>query len=222
MKAKLVINRLRTGDIARNYIRLVKESQPRHLPVEADDASTTVKAQAILETIESQNQPDDLDISIEGKDLIKHMDQSGLTDLTIPYWYTEMARSRGEAICPGVHVIITGDPSREEYETIHVSFGHEATRIRDTKGNEFVLPWDMVVPVQGQEKDRPYWFTARARRRGQSLEIGDYVKVDVTPDEKYELTDIFWEYGDVEVRKVGSIENQGMPWRYVRPWEEDR
>lgn len=54
------------------------------------------------------------------------------------------------------------------------------------------------------------------------MEIGDYVKVDVTPDEKYELMDIFWEYGDVEVRKVGSIENQGMPWRYVRPWEEDR
>ena len=70
----------------RNYIRLVKKNQPRHLPVEADDASTTVKAQAILETIESQIQPDDLDFNIDGKNLIKHMDQTDLTDFTIPYW----------------------------------------------------------------------------------------------------------------------------------------
>ena len=112
MKAKLVINRLRTGDIARNYIRLVKESQPRHLPVEADDASTTVKAQAILETIESQNQPDDLDISIEGKALLAHMDQ-GLEDMgLVPFFYSDEAKSQGVGIYPGSYVVISGDLRR--------------------------------------------------------------------------------------------------------------
>jgi hypothetical protein len=222
MKAKLVINRLRTGDIARNYIRLVKESQPRHLPVEADDASTTVKAQAILETIESQNQPDDLDFNIDGKNLLKHMDQAGLTDLTIPYWFTSLAKSRGEAIVSGVHVLITGDPSRTLYKTVEVSFQHQSIVVIDAGDNEFVLPWDLIEPAEGHERDRPYWFTADARKKGEGLEIGDYVQLIGMPTEQYELTDIFWQYGDVEIRKVGSSEYLGMPWDHVEPWKKGR
>ena len=115
-----------------------------------------------------------------------------------------MAKSRGEAIVPGVHVLITGDPLRTLYKTVEVSFQHQSVVVIDAGDNEFVLPWDLIEPEQrGMREDRPYWFTGDARKQGESLEIGDDVKVDVTPDEKYELTDIFWEYGDVEVRKVG-------------------
>ena len=124
-----------------------------------------------------------------------------------------------QPLYPGVSVIIAADPLRTRYRTMEVSLFRRAVQITDGK-NEFVLPWDMVVPVEGQEKDRPYWFTSVARERGEDLQVGDYVEVDGIPDQKYELTDIFWEYGEVEVRAVGSVEYLGIPWKHIRPWEE--
>jgi len=220
MNARLFINSLRTGEIARNYIRLVKESF-RPAQVEAEGESYTVKAQAILESIEQQDQPDPLDTSIEGRDLLKHMDQSGVEDFAvIPYWFTSLAKSRGEAIVPGVHVLITGDPSRTLYKTVEVSFQHQSVVVIDAGDNEFVLPWDLIEPGEGHERDRPYWFTADARKKGEGLDIGDYVQVIGMPTEQYEITDIFWQYGDVEIREVGSSEYLGMSWDHVEPWKE--
>ena len=218
MKARLFINLISTGDSARNYLRLVKGPR-RHPPVETLGESHGREAQAILETIQDQNQPDELDINIKGQTLIKQMD----TDLEdfglIPYWYSELARSRGEGIYPGVLIIISGDPARKRYRTTGVSFRRQAIRMKDAEGNEFVLPWEMGVPVVGQETDRPYWFTALARDRGEDLQVGDYVSV-AGADEKHELTDVSWEHGEVEVRVVGSVEYQVMPWKHIQPWEE--
>jgi hypothetical protein len=214
MKARLFINLISTGDRARNYLRLVKGPR-RHQPVEALDSSNRGEAHEILETIQNQNEPYELDINIKGKNLINQMDRDFEDMELVPYWYTDLARSRGEGIYPGVSVIITGDPSRERYRTLEVSLSRQAIRIEDTAKNEFILPLGMVVPVQGQEKDRPYWFTALARERGEDLQVGDYVRVGT--DEKYELMDVFWEYGEVRVRAVGSVESQVMPWRHIRP-----
>ena len=218
MKARLFINLISTGDRARNYLRLVKGPR-RHQPVEASDAPRGGEAQDILETIQNQDQPYDLDINIKGKNLIGQMDRD-LEDMgLVPYWYTEMARSRGEGIYPGVAVVITGDPSRKRYRTMGVSINRQAIRIRDTEKNEFTLPWDLVVPAEGQETDRPYWFTSLAKVRGEDLQVGDYVRV-VGLEGKHELTAIFWEFGEVEIRSVGSDEYQGMPWKHIRPWED--
>ena len=217
MKARLFINRISTGDRARNYLRLV-EGPRRHLPVHGLGQSTGREAQAILETIQNQMQPYEPDIDIEGQTLLEQM-ESDLEDFgVVPYWYSPVARSRGEGIYPGIQVVITGDSSRTSYRTVGVSFSRRAIRISDGK-NEFILPWEMVVPVEGQERDRPYWFTALARSRGEDVQVGDYVRLSGT-DEKYELTGIFWEFGEVEVRVVGSEEFQGIPWKHIRPWEE--
>ncbi len=219
MKARLFINSIGTGDRARDYLRLVR-GPLRHPRVETLGEPRR-EARAILETVQNQTQPYEPDIDIEGKTLISQMG----TDLEdfglIPYWYSELARSRGEGIHPGVRVIISGDPLRQNYQTVEVSFEHESVRMRDTKGREFVVPWDMVVPVQGNERGRPYWFTSRARERGDDLQVGDYVRVAGLED-KYELMHIFWEYGNVEVRAVGSDEFMGMPWKHIRPWRNDR
>jgi hypothetical protein len=217
MKARLLANLIATGDSARNYLRLVRGPR-RHPPVETLGKSRR-EAQTILETIQDQNQPDELDINIGGQTLINQMD-ADLQDLgLIPYWYSELARSRGEGIYPGVLIVISGDPARKRYRTTGISFRRQAIRMKDAEGNEFVLPWEMGVPVVGQEADRPYWFTALARDRDEDLQVGDYVSVAGT-DEKYELTDVLWEYGEVEVRVAGSVEYQVMPWKHIRPWGE--
>ena len=96
MKARLLANLIAAGDTARNYLRLVRG--PRHPTVQALDAPCRGEAQAILETIQQQNQPNELDIHIKGQTLIKQMD-SDLEDFgVVPYWYSELATSRGEGI----------------------------------------------------------------------------------------------------------------------------
>lgn len=217
MRARIFINEMRSGAVARDYLRLVKGGLVR--PTQEAKEPSRVEAWGILETNQDQNQSDVLDVSIEGKSLITQMDHDLADFGLIPYWYSDLARSRGEAIRPGVRVIISGDPLRQGFETVEVSFEQESVRMRDSRGQEFVVPWDLVMPAEGREKDRPYWFTAQARDRGESLEIGDYVRV-VGLEDKYELMDIFWAHGHVQIRGVGSDEYLGMPWRHIRPWEE--
>lgn len=216
MRARIFINQMQRSSAARDYLRLVKGGLVR--PMQEAKEPSKGEAQGILETIQGQPQPYEPDIDIEGQTLLKQMD-TDLEDFgVVPYWYSQLARSRGEGIYPGIQVVITGDSSRTSYRTIEVSFSSRAIRVSDGE-QEFILPWDMVVPVEGNERDRPYWFTAQARDRGESLEIGDYVRV-VGLEDKYELMHIFWEYGNVEVRAAGRDECLGMPWRYIRPWEE--
>jgi hypothetical protein len=218
MRARLYTNQLKIGAAARDYIRLVTDVP--HRPTKNLSESRRGEAQGILESIRDQESPeDDLDISITGHSVVQQLDRD-LEDFSlIPYWYSDLARSRGEGIYPGVQVIIDGDSSLQSYRTIEVSFDQESVRMKDSKGREFILPWDLVVPVQGQEKERPYWFTGLARERGDDLQVGDYVRV-LGLEQKYELTDIFWQYGDVQVRKVGATSYLGMPWKHIRPWEE--
>jgi len=216
MNARLLINHLRRGDIARNYIRLVKDLS-HHPQDEAHDASNGAKAQEILETIESQNQPEP-DFNIDGKSLIAHMDK-GLEDMgLVPYFYTDEARKQGVGIYPHSYVVIVGDPERRTYKTVKVSFRRQSVVIRDVQdGNTFQLPWDLVEPLPVEDQDTPYWFTSAAREKDQDLRVGDYVGL-LGSDQKYELMEIFWN-GNVRVRAIGSVESLGLPWKYVRPWK---
>ena len=67
----------------------------------------------------------------------------------------------------------------------------------------------------------PYWFSSMARRRQEDLQVSDYVRVRGL-DKKYELIDIFPQFGSCRVRGVGEIECLLMPWAYVSPWKEKR
>src|SRR5271157_3332896 len=219
MEARLYLNQLTIGSVARDFVRLVEGTRPR--PTKEMQEPSKRKAQEILESIEAQdNSAYELDVNIEGKDLIKHMDQ-GFKDLEIvPYFYRDEAKSQGVGIYPGSYVIISGDPSKTKYRTIKVSFTEQSVRIRDTQdGNRFQLPWDLLEPAPVEDQDTPYWFTSVARKKNQDLQVGDYVRLLGT-NQKYELMDIYWD-GNVRVRAVGSTESLGLPWRYVSPWKED-
>lgn len=67
----------------------------------------------------------------------------------------------------------------------------------------------------------PYWFSSMARRRQENIQVSDYVKVRGL-DNKYEIIDIFPQFGSCRVRAVGEIECLLIPWAYVSPWKEKR
>ena len=131
MKARLVINGINTGDSARNYLRLVKASR-HHPSVEALDESHRREAQDILESIQSQNQSDDLDINITGKNLIGQMDKDFEDMGLIPYFFSNAARAAGEDISVGTRVSIPHDDRK--FRTVAISRRYGSVRIRDADG----------------------------------------------------------------------------------------
>lgn len=72
----------------------------------------------------------------------------------------------------------------------------------------------------------PYYFSSLARRTGENLRRGDYVKIrGLQKNRKFQLMDIYPQYGWVRVREVSGIEagrnELGMPWHYIIPWKEE-
>jgi hypothetical protein len=67
----------------------------------------------------------------------------------------------------------------------------------------------------------PYWFSSMARRRQENIQVSDYVKVRGL-DNKYEIIDIFPQFGSCRVRAIGETSCLLIPWAYVSPWEERR
>jgi hypothetical protein len=219
MRAKIIANVIGAGSVARDFVRLVKGW--RNSPLKEAKEQKRGGAQAILECMLDQEQPEgDLEVDISGKVVIQQMDRDLQDFEAIPYWYTDVARSRGEGICPGVYVIITSDSSGKKYRVTGVSFSRQAIRIKDVQGNAFLLPWELAEPCQREGNERPYWFTSQAKSDGQDLQCGDYVSLTCT-DEKYELMDIIWSSGNLRIRSAGHIEQLFLPWRFIRPYEEE-
>jgi hypothetical protein len=69
----------------------------------------------------------------------------------------------------------------------------------------------------------PYHFSSLARKRQEDLLIGDYVTVrGLGKDKKFELVDIYPQFGSCRVRAVGETSCLLMPWAYLSPWKERR
>ncbi|MGB6066118.1 MAG: hypothetical protein WBG50_15060 [Desulfomonilaceae bacterium] len=67
----------------------------------------------------------------------------------------------------------------------------------------------------------PYWFSSMARRRHENLQVGSYVTVQgLGEDQKFELVDVFPQFGSCRVRGIGKTECLLMPWAYVSPWKK--
>ncbi len=77
-----------------------------------------------------------------------------------------------------------------------------------------------AAPTDGDftELTVPYHFSDLAWRRGEHLEVSDYVTVRGL-DRKYELVDIYPQFGSVRVREIGKVECLLLPWTYVTPWK---
>jgi hypothetical protein len=82
---------------------------------------------------------------------------------------------------------------------------------------------DSDSPSEYLDLTIPYWFSTMARRRQENLLPGDYCTVrGLGKEKKFELVDVFPQFGSCRVRAVGKIECLLIPWAYVSPWQEKR
>ena len=150
MRAKTCLYRLRLNGKASQYIRLVERGR-RPTPLKESEEDKKAEAQTILETFQDHNEPDELDISISGKDLNKQLD-SDLDDMgAIPYYFSKAAREAREQIVVGCYVTVPGLQRRFRVLDIMRRLG--SIRLKDPEGIQFVFPWGMVLPVHTQPKD---------------------------------------------------------------------
>lgn len=73
---------------------------------------------------------------------------------------------------------------------------------------------------------KPYHFSDLARRRRENLQAGDYVRIrGLQRHRKFQLVDIYPQYGWVRVREVDGTEldgiELGMPWHHLTPWKKE-
>ncbi|MGB6065014.1 MAG: hypothetical protein WBG50_09405 [Desulfomonilaceae bacterium] len=131
MKARLLVNLISTGDRARNYLGLDKGPR-RRPPIDALYAPSSSKAQKILETIQNQNLPDDLDINITGKNLIAHMDNDFDDKALLLYHFGKAAAEAGEGFSIGSYVIVPNDARK--FRPVAISRRHGSVQITDAVG----------------------------------------------------------------------------------------
>lgn len=143
MRAKLSINQMKIGGSASEYLRLVRNATP--IPTKTVDESHRREAQEILESIREQdNSGYELDINIEGKNLIDQMDKDFESVGLVPYHFSKSAAEAGEAISVGSRISIPGD--ERQFKVVSISRHYGAVCIRDASGSEYLIPWQLVQP----------------------------------------------------------------------------
>ncbi len=142
MKAKLFVNQMRLGGSAWEYLRLVRNANP--IPPKAIEESHGREAQEILESAREQdNSGYELDINIEGKNLIDQMDRDFESVGLIPYHFSKAA-AKEDAISVGTRVSIPHDDRQFRVVSIFRRYG--AVSLRDADGNEYLIPWQLPRP----------------------------------------------------------------------------
>jgi hypothetical protein len=148
MKAKLYVNQMKLGGSAQEYLQQVKRA-PR--ATKAIEESRKGGAQEILQTVQAQeNFRYELDINIQGKDLIHQMNEDFEFTGLIPYFFNKTAHATGEGIRTGDRVMIPYDDRK--FIMLSVSCRNGSCRIRYEDGDsEYVVPWVLVQPYPEQE-----------------------------------------------------------------------
>ncbi len=144
MKAKIYANQMRIGGTAQEFIRQVQNS--RHIPVNRTGEPKNAEALGILETFGVHNEPpEEIDIGvITGENMNWQLDNDLMDFKVIPYFFTNDARYRGEGIAEGDSVSLLGDD--RSFEVVHVSYESESVHLRDSDGNEYLVPWQLPQP----------------------------------------------------------------------------
>ncbi len=144
MRAKLSINQMKIGGSAWEYIRQVQNS--RHIPVNQTGEREKAEALGILESFQDCNKPpEDIDLGIiTGENVNRQLEYDLLDFKVIPYFFSELARSQGEGIAEGYSVSLLGDD--RSFEVVRISYESESVHLRDSSGNGFLVPWQLVRP----------------------------------------------------------------------------
>jgi len=143
MSAKLSINQMKIGGSASEYLRLVRKASP--IPTKTVEESHRKDAREILESVRRQDDSGyELDINIEGKNLIDQMNHD-LEDFgLVPYFFSNAALEAGEAISVGSQVSIPHDDRK--FRIVAVSRHYGTVHLRDANGNEYLVPWQLARP----------------------------------------------------------------------------
>ena len=144
MKARLYLNHVKSGSMARDFIKFVKGACPN--PVKETKESKTTEATEILESFHQNDQnPNEIDLGIMNGEFLNRRLDNELTEFkVVPYFLTEEARSKGEGIREGDSAYLLGDD--RIFDVVHISYESESIRLRDDNENEFVVPWHLLVP----------------------------------------------------------------------------
>ncbi len=147
MKARIYANQLRIGGTAREYIRQVQNS--RHIPVNKTDEPKKAEALGILETFGDHNEPpEEIDIGvITGKNMNWQLDNDLMDFRNLPYFFSDTAKSNGEAIAEDDSVSLLGDD--RVFKVIRISYESESVRIRTDDDFDFTVPWRLIRPLRG-------------------------------------------------------------------------
>ncbi len=144
MRAKLWANQMKIGGTAQEYIRQVQNS--RHISVNQTGEPKKAEALGVLEAYQENNKPpEELDIGIiTGKDMNWQLDNDLMDFRVIPYFFSDLARSKGEGIMEGDSVSLLGDD--RIFEVIRISYESESVRIRAEDDFDFIVPWRLIRP----------------------------------------------------------------------------
>lgn len=142
MRAKLYANLLRLGGSAWEYIH---EAQNSH-PISEKETEEPGKAEALelLESFRETNRPpEEIDLGvITGQDVCRRLDYDLWDFKTVPYPFSNAARSKGEGVLEGSSVTLIGDD--RVFQVVRVSYEEESVRIRSEDSKEFIVPWALV------------------------------------------------------------------------------
>src|SRR5208283_1679535 len=127
MKARLYLNQLTNGSVARDFIKFVKGACPN--PVKETKESKTTDATEILESFQDNDKdPNEIDLGImNGEFLNRRLDHELTQFKVIPYFFSHFARSRGEGLREGDSVYLLGDDRL--FYVVLISYESESVRI---------------------------------------------------------------------------------------------
>ena len=146
MKAKIYANQMRLGGTAQEFIRQVQNS--RHIPVNQTGEPKKAEALGVLEAYQDSNKPpEEIDLGvITGKDMNWQLDNDLMDFRVFPYFFSDLARSKGEGIAEGDSVSLLGDD--RIFEVIRISYESESVRIRAEDDFDFTVPWRLIRPLE--------------------------------------------------------------------------
>lgn len=141
MKARIIKGLIDTGSAARDFIREVcGGKQSPHKPVV--EGETRERAADLLESFRNHRRPGESQYILSGKRVITAMDEQ-LCEFGWPF-FNSSGKQFADWITRGTVVTINGDPRR--FRVLEIWWGYESIRLRDDQGNEFIVPWRIVMP----------------------------------------------------------------------------
>jgi len=137
-------------------------------------------------------------------------------DLTIPYWFSSMARRRQENLLPGDYCTVRGLGKDKKFELVDVFPRFGSCRVRAVGVGEtscFLMPWVYVSPWKERQT------SALTQAIGNWLFDGSQVYRLDEPDRKLKTTKIHWERESSDVEDEDGRVFHDVPWDDLDFWE---